>query len=165
MTLSELKHLHAYNSWANNRIFDDVAMLPSDQYMRDMKSSHGGIHGTLTHIVGAEKIWLSRWVGTADATILKASDVSSLAELKALWEKVGYETAKWLGTMSDRKLQETFTMRTTKGDTYVHTYWQAFQHLVNHSSYHRGQIITMMRQLEAKPPSTDLILFYRETGK
>ena len=164
MTLQEIKTLHAYNSWADNRIFDAVAQLPTDQYMQDTKSSHGGIHGTLIHMVGAEKVWLERFQGDPQP-FLTQNPPKSLQELKTVWEKVGYDTAHWLGTMTDKKLNETFTMKTVKGDTYTHVYWQAFQHLVNHSSYHRGQIITMLRQSGAKPVSTDLILFYRETAK
>ena len=163
MTLSELKLLHAYNSWANNRIFDTLAQTPSDKYMQDMKSSHGGIHGTLVHTVGAEKVWLERFMGEPQP-FLSQNPPKSLQELKEIWVKVGFDTAKWLGTMSDKKLQDTFTMKTLKGDTFTHVFWQAFQHVVNHSSYHRGQIITMLRQLGEKPVSTDLILFYRETG-
>ncbi len=136
----------------------------TDAYMQDFKSSHGGIHGTLVHIVGAEKIWLERFLGDPQPFLSKTPPMS-LSDLKTVWEKVGYDTAKWLGTMNDRKLQETFTMKTSKGDTLVHVFWQAFQHKVNHSSYHRGQIVTMLRQLDVKPPSTDLIQFYRETAK
>lgn len=164
MTLQETKTLHAYNAWANNRIFDAVISLPGEQYTKDMKSSHSGIHGTLTHIVGAEKIWLERFTGSVQP-FLKAAEISNVAELKKIWEKTGYETAKWLSMMGDKKLNEVFEMKTLKGDVYKHVYWQAFQHVVNHSSYHRGQIITMLRQIDAKPVSTDLILFYREVVK
>ncbi len=164
MTLQEVKNLHAYNAWANNRIFENVETLPADQYMKDMKSSHGGIHGTLTHIVGAEKVWLERFADNAQP-FLKAAEIPNPEALKNIWEKNGFETAKWLSMMSDKKLNETFEMKTLKGDVYKHIYWQAFQHLVNHSSYHRGQIITMLRQIDAKPVSTDLIQFYRETAK
>jgi uncharacterized damage-inducible protein DinB len=164
MTLSELKLLHAYNSWADNRIFEALAQLPPEQYIQDMKGSHGGIHATLVHLVGAEKIWLERFQGTTQP-FLSENPPGSLAGLKEIWEKVGYETAKWIGGMTDKKLQETFTMKTLKGETFTHVFWQAFQHIVNHSTYHRGQIVTMLRQLGAKPPTTDLILFYRETAK
>jgi uncharacterized damage-inducible protein DinB len=164
MTLQEIKLLQAYNSWANNRIFDAAEHLSTEQYMKDMKSSHGGIHGTLVHTVGAEKVWLERWQG-ATQPFLKADKIGSVAELKAIWENVGFGTAQWLSGMTNNKLSETFTMKTLKGETFTHIYWQAFQHVVNHSSYHRGQIITMMRLLDVKPPSTDLILFYREMGK
>jgi uncharacterized damage-inducible protein DinB len=130
-----------------------------------MKASHGSIHSTLTHLVGAEKIWLERWKGIPTEPFLKADMIGSLAELKHLWENVGHDTAQWLGGLNDRTLQGTFSMKTLKGETFTHIYWQAFQHLVNHSTNHRGQVITMMRQLGAAPPVTDLIVFYREASK
>lgn len=164
MTLNEIKTLHAYNAWADNRIFEALAPLPDEQYLQDLKNSHGGIHTTLIHLVGAEKVWLERFHGDPQP-FLTQNPPQSLIELKVVWEKVGYDTAKWLGTMTEKKLNETFTMKTQAGDAFTHVYWQAFQHLVNHSSYHRGQIVTMLRQLGVKPPSTDLILFYRETAK
>ena len=164
MTLAEIKTLHAYNSWADNQIFDTLGTIPGDQYRADMKSSHGGLHGTMVHLVGAEKIWLERWLGSVQP-MLSTNPPGSLDELKAVWEKVGFDTAKWLGTMTDKKLGGTFTMKTLDGKTFTHIFWQAFQHLVNHSSYHRGQIVTMFRQLGVKPPTTDLIRFYRETVK
>ena len=165
MTLHEIKLLHAFNAWDTNRIFDAVGALPADDVLKDMKSSHQGIHGTLFHIVAGEKIWLSRWVGNPDARLMAASEAPSLADVKAVWEKAGFDMAKFLGSMSDKKLHETFTMTTSTGQTYTHLYWQAIQHLVDHSSYHRGQIITLMRQLGHTPPSTGLIAFYREIAK
>lgn len=115
-------------------------------------------------MVGAEKIWLERFQGEAQP-FLKVAEIPSLADVKTIWEKVGYDTAKWLGSMNDKALQGTFAMKTMKGDTFTQVFWQAFQHLVNHSSYHRGQIVTMLRQLDVTPPATDLIRFYRETQK
>lgn len=165
MTLQEIKTLHAFDSWATNRIFDAVGALPADDVMKDMKSSHKGIHGTLLHIVAAEKLWLSRWVGKPDARMMTTAEAPSLADLKGVWEKTGFEMAKFLGSMSDKKLQEAFSMTTTSGQTFTHTYWHAIQHVVDHSSYHRGQIITMMRQLGHVPPSSGLIGFYREIAK
>lgn len=164
MMLQELKTLHAYNSWATNRIFNMVEKLSAEQYNQDLKSSHGGIHGTLVHMVGAEKVWVERFNANPLA-FLKAEEIPDAAALYKIWEAAGYETAKWLGGMTDKKLNESFEMKTLKGETFRHVYWQAFQHVVNHSSYHRGQIITMVRQVGAEPVSTDLILFYRETKK
>lgn len=164
MTLQEIKLLFAYNSWASDRIFEAVSPLPAENYFKDLKGSHGGIHGTLTHLVGAEKIWLSRWVGRPDATLLKAEEVTSLADLRSIWEVVGRETAAFLSKMNERKLQETLSTTTSKGVQYTQTYQQMFQHVVNHSTYHRGQIAAMMRQVGAAPVATDLIAFYRQVG-
>lgn len=165
MTLQEIKLLHAFNSWATQRIFETLATVSADILNADRKASHGSITGTLTHLVGAEKIWLSRWMGKPDRTMLKPGDAPDLAALKSTWETVGYETARWLGTMTDRKLQEQFSMTNARGETLTQTYWQAFQHVVDHSTYHRGQIITLLRQSGITPPATSLILFYRETAK
>jgi uncharacterized damage-inducible protein DinB len=164
MTLQEIKTLVAYNAWATNRIFEAVEALPEGEAMRDMKSSHRNIHGTLTHLVGAEKIWLSRMAGTPDKAMIKPADVPTVADVKATWEQTGFATAKFLGTMTDRKLQETFTMSTAKGEQFTHSFGQALQHVVNHSTYHRGQVITLMRQMGQTPPDTGMISFFRETG-
>lgn len=165
MNLPEVKQLFAYNAWASNRIFEALAPLSAEEYFRDLKSSHGGIHGTLTHMVAAEKIWLSRWIGKPETTLLKAEEIKSLAELKSLWEDVGRRTAKFLLTVTEKRLDEAVTIKTTGGKEYTHTYRQMLQHLVNHSTYHRGQIVALLRQLGAPAVSTDLIVFYRQAGR
>ena len=165
MTLQELKLLHAFNSWATNRIFNACESMPPEEYRRDVKTSHGSIHGTLVHLVGAEKIWLSRWLGTPDQTFLSANEAPDVATLRSVWEKTGFETARFLGTMNDKKLSGTFTMKNMKGEQFTQTYWQAFQHVVDHSTYHRGQVVAIMRMLGTPPPSTGMITFYRETAK
>ena len=164
MTLQEARQLHAFNSWANNKIFDALAKLSTEQYMRDMKASHGSIHGTLLHMVGAERIWVSRLLGAPEPDLLTVTEAPTLQAVRSIWENTGYETAMFLGRMTDKSLQETFAAKSPKGDTYTHMYWQVLQHIVDHSTYHRGQIITMMRQLGAAPPTTGLIVFYRETA-
>ena len=77
MNLQDVKLLHAYNAWANNRILDALAGIPEEQYVREMKSSHGSIHGTMVHIVAAEKLWQSRWQGSSGATLLSPEEVPS----------------------------------------------------------------------------------------
>lgn len=163
MTLQEIKLLFAYNAWANDRVFEALASVPEEDYRKDLKGSHGGIEGTLRHLVGAEKIWLSRWVGQPETTFLQPSDVPTLAAMKALWERIAHETVAFVGKMNDKKLQQVVTITNLEGKKFSHSYQQMFQHIVNHSTYHRGQITTLMRQVGAKPVDTDLIIFYRQT--
>jgi uncharacterized damage-inducible protein DinB len=157
--------LFAYSAWATNALLNAIARMPPDQLRQDMKSSHGSIYGTLTHMVAAEKMWLSRWRGNPEPKLMTEDDVPALADLHALWERVGREIAAFLGTMNDRKLQEPLKVTTTKGDQVLHTYGQTFLHVVDHSTYHRGQVITLMRQLGVTPPSTGMIRFFRQTGQ
>ena len=165
MTLQEAKLLLAFNAWADNRIFDAVVQLPADQYTKEMNSSHGSIHGTLAHLVGAQKRWLNRWQGSPEANPMSPAEVPTLKDLKAVWEKIGFETAKFFGMMTDKKLQEAFPVTSPQGESYTLTFAQGLQHVVDHSTYHRGQIITLMRQLGVKPPYTGMVGFFRESGK
>jgi uncharacterized damage-inducible protein DinB len=164
MTLQEIKILTAFNSWATERVFRAVEALPPGEVTRDMKSSHRTVHGTLTHLVGAEKLWLSRMLGTSEGTMLKGKEVPTIADVRKLWEQTGFGIAKFLGTMTDRKLQEKFTYATPAGEQFTYTFTQALQHVVDHSTYHRGQVITLVRQMGHTPPSTGMTLFLRETG-
>jgi len=63
VTVSEVRELFAYNAWANRPFFAALDPLPAESYFRDLKSSHGGLHGTLCHIVWGEQLWLNRWLG------------------------------------------------------------------------------------------------------
>lgn len=164
MTLHEITSLLAFNAWASNRIFEVTASMTADQCMKDMRSSLGSIHGTLVHLVGAEKLSLARWQGRTEP-LLAASDVPSREALIEVWEKTGLETARFVGTLTDRKLQEPFVVKTIKGEVFECLLWQTFQHMVDHSTYHRGQAITLMRQLGVTPPSTGLLRFYREAHR
>lgn len=165
MTIQEVKLLFAYDSWAMNKFFDALELLPSEQLLRDMKTSHTSIHGTMVHIVGAEKLWCSRWTGVPTEPILTAKDVPTLAALKEIWTAVGFDTAKFVGGMTDKKLGEIFETTTAKGEVQNHVYWQTMVHVITHSSYHRGQVVTMLRQQGTVPPSSGMNLFFRETAK
>jgi len=165
MTLQEIKTLVAYSAWATNRIFEALEELSPEETMRDMKSSHGSIHGTLTHLVGAEKIWLSRMSGTPDKATIKPTDVPTVADVKTTWEQTGFALAKFLGLQTDKKLEDTFGFLTLTGEQFTYRYGEALQHVVNHSTFHRGQVVALMRQMGHKPPDTGLTIFIRETRK
>ena len=162
--MREFLELFDYNAWANRIIFDAVTPLPEDQYFRDMKSSFGGIHGTLCHIVWVEQVWLHRWLGRPNPAVAQGKDLKSLVEVRSRWEAVEAERGRFLDDMTDARLDETRLVKPSSGGEYVHTFQQMFRHFINHSSYHRGQIVTFMRQLDVDAPSTDLILYYRQRG-
>jgi uncharacterized damage-inducible protein DinB len=165
MTQQDIKTLAAYNAWATDRIFEGLAALPAEETTRDLKSSHRSIHGTLAHLAGAEKMWLSRMLGTPDKAMITPEEVPTVNDVRGAWEKTGLELAKFLGTLSDRKLQETFAFPTAGGGTLTYRYSEALQHVFNHSTFHRGQVVTLMRQMGHTPPDTGLSKFIRETRR
>ena len=162
MNVEDVREQFEYNAWANRRMFDALMQLPTEQYMRDLKSSFGSIHGTVCHIVWAEQLWLHRWVGKPAPGTPQGRDLAGLVEARARWEEIEAARAAFLEGFTEPRLREGVTIQPTSGGAYTHTFRQMFLHTVDHSSYHRGQIVTMLRQLDVKPPNTGLMGFYRE---
>ena len=162
MTVAEMQELFAYNAWANRRCFAALEPLPADVYFRDLKSSHGGLHGTLCHIVWAEQLWLNRWLAQPNPAVPQGRDLTTLAAARTRWEVIEAERAAFLAGLSERRLDETMTVSPSTGGEYVHSFHEMLRHAIDHSSYHRGQLVTLLRQVGATPPGTGLIVFYRE---
>jgi len=99
--LNEFLELFDYNAWANGTIFDAVARLPEEQYFRDLKSSYGGIHGTLCHIAWAEQLWLHRWQGKPNPAVPQGTDLKSLADVRKRWETVEAERGAFVAGLTD----------------------------------------------------------------
>jgi len=161
MTLQMIQELFGFDEWATNRTLESVLPLTQEQFKRDLKSSHGGIHGTLVHIYGADRIWLERWKGNSPTALMTTEQVPSLDKLKELWQLYREEIGLLFQNIDDARLAEPFAYRDLKGNQYSQPLFQQMLHKVNHASYHRGQVVTMIRQLDAKPQNTDLVAYFR----
>jgi uncharacterized damage-inducible protein DinB len=161
VNLAEARELFAYNAWANRECFTALERVPSESYFRDLQSSHGGLHGTVCHIVWAEDLWLSRWLGRPNPPVPQGKDLTTLAAARARWEAIEAQRLAFLAAFDEPRLGATVAVRPSSGGEYVHTFRQMFRHAVDHSTYHRGQLVTLLRQLGVTPPSTGLIVFYR----
>jgi len=162
MTLEDVHNLYAYNSWANYRVLDACAALSDEQFTRDMKSSFSSIRDTLVHLFQVEWIWLERWHGRSPSAWQSVTDFPNLAAVRTRWQKIERDLTDYIASLTAEDLNRVIHHKTTKGEPQAAPHWQMLQHVVNHQTYHRGQIITMLRQLGAKATSTDLIFFYRE---
>ena len=162
MTLAEIQALCEYHYWAKGRVLQVVDSLSQEQLLKDLGSSHGGIHGTLIHIIFAEYVWLACLTDQPFPSPIDSRKYSDVNSIRKIWDEVEQRMNKFISGLSDVKLSSMVTYKKSTGIEYSHPVWQVLQHLVNHSSYHRGQIVTMLRQLGVKPVGTDLIMYYRE---
>jgi uncharacterized damage-inducible protein DinB len=162
MNLQDIQLLFAYDKWATDRLLGVVGTLHDDQYARNLNSSHGGIRGTMIHTYGAEWIWLERWKGTSPTALIKEEDLPTFPLLKEKWDALRGEIDGFVRDLSDERLQAQLMYRDLKGNQYTQPLWQQMQHLINHSTYHRGQVVGMLRQVGVKPVNTDLITYFRE---
>ena len=162
LSLGDLKTLYAFNAWARERMLDAVARLEEAAHRKDLGNSFGSVHGTVVHILGAEEIWLKRWHGESPTALVSPDGIASFAEVRRRWDTLEAELQRFLGSLTEEGGLRVFRYRDTRGNAYATPLWQAMQHVVNHSTYHRGQVITLLRQLGAKPVATDLITYYRQ---
>lgn len=165
MTIQDFQILFEFNSWANVRTQQAVESLPEEKLYVDLKNSFGSIHGTLVHLIGAEDIWLQRLNGVDPGIFMKKENYPTYASVKTKWNEVGTGLQKYIAALKEEELFRTFIFHNLKGEQVSQKIWESLQHLVNHSTYHRGQITTLVRQSGGTPVGTDLIAFYRLKNK
>lgn len=166
MNLSDIRHLFDYTEWANELALAAAAELSDEDLRRDFKISHGSILGTLLHMAGAEWIWLERWQGRSpagkDAWSFWTPD--SCADLKVLnqrWLEVIERRAQLISELDERGLAAELPFKLLSGDPSTLRLVDQMQHVVNHATLHRGQVVGMIRQLGIAPPATDLLFYLR----
>jgi len=162
MDAKDFQTLYAYNSWANRRTTESCAALDSEKFTRNLGSSFGSVRDTLVHILGAEWVWLERWRGRNPTAFADPAECRDLESVRQRWAEIEAGLRDFVSGLSAEKVEGVFAYKTMAGVPYQQPLGECMQHLANHSTYHRGQIATMLRQLGAKPVSTDLIAFYRE---
>ena len=162
LSLADLKTLYAFNAWARSRMLGAVAPLETAAYQADLRSSFASVHATLVHTLGAEEIWLRRWRGERPTALIAPDSLRSFEEVRAHWQNLAAAQDQFLAALAEPDVLQEVRYADTKGKEHISPLWCMMQHVVNHSTYHRGQITTMLRQLGATPVPTDLIFFYRE---
>jgi uncharacterized damage-inducible protein DinB len=157
LKVEQLRSLVAYNSWANTRLLKAAAELSTEDRDRDLRASFGSLQGTLIHILWGERRWFQFWRdGTfmAEPTPGKYPDFASLRDAWAHHEEA---YADYLLGLTQTALD---APRAVKANNY--SLGELVQHILNHSTYHRGQIALLLRQLGHEPPSTDYRRFLTE---
>jgi uncharacterized damage-inducible protein DinB len=162
MKPEEMAALYDYNAWADRRVLEAASALSKEEFLKPMSSSFSSIRDTLAHIFGVEWLWLERFQGRSPASIPDGNEFTEINLLKARWMEFEPTLLKFARGLSESDLDRVMEYKTMKFGVYTNPLWQSMLHLVNHGTYHRGQVTTMLRQLGARPILTDLMHFYRE---
>ncbi|MGH7360663.1 MAG: DinB family protein, partial [Candidatus Methylomirabilales bacterium] len=126
----------------------------------------GSLEATVVHIRGAEELYLKRWRGESPTALVSPDNFASFAALRRRWDELEAELQRFLAALTEDAVLRVVRYRDTRGNAYATPLWQMMQHVVNHSTYHRGQVATLLRQLGARAVATDLISYYRQqTGQ
>ena len=160
MDKSKIIELYSYDDWANQKLLAAVSQLENEEFVRDLASSYQSIRDTMVHILGAEELWLSRWMGEQGRTLLNSDDFPTYPSLTERWDNYRQQITRFIMLLTEEKLTQEISYKNLKGIPYSLELWKQMQHVANHSSYHRGQVATMLRQLKKQPPSLDLVSYY-----
>ena len=165
MTRKALLDLLDFHYWARDRLLDAVERLRHDQFHQDLGNSFGSIGDTLAHVVAAEWAWCSRWEGEPTDSHLAPTDFETVQEVRDRWAEEEARIRDCVDRLGPDGIDRVIQFSDFRGRPVEAVFWHMFQHVVNHATFHRGQVTTMLRQLGVQAPENqDLITFYRMSG-
>jgi uncharacterized damage-inducible protein DinB len=166
MTAQDLQTLLDYHYWARDRLLEALDLLTPEQFTRDLGSSFKSVRDTVSHTYAAEWAWYQRWQGQSPDKLLPADLFPDVAALRRAWSEHEAKMRSFVAGLGDEGASRVIDYKLLNGSPGSSPVGEMVQHVVNHASYHRGQVTTMLRQMGAAPPRPmDLIAYYRLTAK
>jgi uncharacterized damage-inducible protein DinB len=164
MHLDEAQSLIDYHYWARDRVLAAAAPLTVEDFQRDLRNSFPSVRDTLAHLSMTDWIWHARWTGhSPTAPPHSPEEFPTVETVREFWQAQEAKIRSFVVRLPEGALGAEIDYRNMKGQAGRSSFAQMIAHLVNHGSYHRGQVTTMLRQLGAAPPAgMDLIAFFRE---
>jgi uncharacterized damage-inducible protein DinB len=169
MTFDDIRTLFQYDRWANARTFGTISQLTTEQFTQDLGGSFRSVRDTLLHLIGGEWIWIQYWKAPP-ASPLQVEELvvrrdaefhprryPTFEAVRAKWREVENEQIAFVDELRDEHVQASIPFRELPFKVA-----ELMQHVVNHSTYHRGQLTFMLRQLGVKPVATDFHVFLFE---
>ena len=159
MNKKDILLFYKYNQWANALILNAVANVTQEEYLVPASFPHGGLRGTLVHMLFAEWIWRRRWEGISPTKRFKPEDFPTFESLHARWAEEEKALMSFVEGLSDEKLNGIFRYKSTDGEPHQRTLWHAMLHLVNHGTQHRTEAAAILTDLGHSPGDIDLLYF------
>lgn len=152
-----------YNIWANKIVHGWLLTITDEQWKMPIVSSFNSLSETALHIASAENVWLERLHKVPSPAWIQSTFNGSKAELLEQWIKASQGLQSFVESFDETKLHDNLAFKRLNGEAYDMPYYQLFAHIFNHSTYHRGQLVTMLRQAGFTGiSSTDLLGFFRK---
>ena len=158
MTVDRFKKMFIYNYWANNRVWKHVIALSEEQFTRPSDYSMGSVSQQVTHQMFAEELWLSRIRN--DDEVVKARRYASRVAIASHWKSVEQAWLAYLDTLTDAALDEEIIFNSqTYGTTFHNLRWEGLMQILNHSTDHRAQILSLIHQVGGDTSEQDFIFY------
>ena len=161
--------LARYNRWMNEKLYACAAELSEDERNRDLGAFFGSLHGTLSHLLLADRIWLGRFTKDPGRFLSDAAGkpiavkgmnqvlYSSFEDLRREREKTDRDIEDWIAGVDEAALEAPFPFKSVAGAAFEPQVWVVVTHFFNHQTHHRGQATTLLMQLGKDPGPTDFL--------
>ncbi len=152
----------AYDLWANERLLQTILTLDEGRQQQNIESSFPSLHQTCLHIWDASSIWWQRLHMHEQIAVPSLSFHPTMNDVANGLLLQNKQWVDWLDTIQEADLEKELVYKNRIGDQFRQQVKEILLHLFNHGTYHRGQLVTMLRQLGVeKIPQTDYIVYGR----
>lgn len=161
MQVADIQHLYDYNWWANERVLTMAECLSPEQFAT---ASFGSINlrTTLVHMVEAQAIWLSRWLGSATIPPAIAIDTATIESIRTAWREQKEQITAYLATLNDDDLERDVHYVNRMGIPGSFRLDQLMLQVLNHGTQHRSEIAALLTELGHSPGDLDYVVFINE---
>lgn len=157
-----LQQYASHNAWANLQLTDIIKQLPDEKINQEIVSSFSSIYKTVLHLWDAESIWWQRLKLVEHIDIPSQHFTGNFTELQKKLLQQSAQFEQWVAAANEYQLLHVYAYQSSKTEQHKQPVSQTLLHLFNHGSYHRGQLVSMLRQLGiTKIPSTDFNAYFR----
>ena len=159
-TPEDIVDLFAFGRWANDKICEAVSQLGGAEFGHEVGGSFGSVKGTLLHMYGADWVWMERFQGRSPRAMPEdGRPAETLADVRRKWDPIQEQLRAYAQSMTPSSLSGKLSYTSFAGEPFTRVLSDALVHLVNHGTYHRGQVVTLLRQLGKSAPSTDFLRY------
>ena len=158
----DLATLFAYNRWADARMLDACRLVPAEEFDAEIVPGWTSLRSTVAHIAWATEIWARRLLGRPVEMFAAESETPDIDGAARILDAAHADLEGLIAASPPEVLAAPFTYRNLRGQETTLPLWAALRHVVNHATYHRGQVATKLRRLGVDPPVTDLVIWAAE---
>ncbi len=151
-----------YGYWARDRLYTAMEGMTDEEYAKPNGFTYNGLRSMLTHTLGAEQIWLTRFLGEQPGPFLNEESLPGLADLKATWEKEEARMRQFLASTSDAALEADVVTRMRNGNELRLPLWVLLTQVSNHGTQHRSEAAEALTLIGRSPGGLDFMNYYRE---
>lgn len=163
--MQNISFLIDYHVWAHNRILHQLQTITMEEWNKDLGGSFPTMRELSKHLITADYRWMQRWKGVPFADIPGTFVFDSCTQVNATWQPIFNEMQAVAKAFFEGGAEQPINFITSSGKEFTMPFWQTVYQVVNHGTYHRGQITNMLRLLHKDPVATDIFLFFVEKDK